>query len=100
MLENAGYQVGYASTLASARDLAAKRRFQLVISDLGLPDGSGLDLMNQLRHSSRVNGIALSGFGSDGDVAAAKAAGFAEHFTKPVDWERLRHTIHRLLNGH
>src|SRR5207247_168541 len=41
MLENAGYQVGYASTLASARDLAAKRRFQLVISDLGLPDGSG-----------------------------------------------------------
>src|SRR5436190_4178779 len=99
MLENAGYQVGYASTLASARDLAAKRRFQLVISDLGLPDGSGLDLMNQLRCSGQVNGIALSGFGADGDVAAAKAAGFAEHFTKPVDWERLRHTIHRLLNG-
>jgi PAS domain S-box-containing protein len=99
MLENAGYQVGYASTLASARDLAAKRRFQLVISDLGLPDGSGLDLMNQLRHSGQVSGIALSGFGSDGDVAAAKAAGFAEHFTKPVDWERLRHTIRRLLNG-
>jgi PAS domain S-box-containing protein len=99
MLENAGYQVGYASTLASARDLAAKRHFQLVISDLGLPDGSGLDLMNQLRHSCQVNGIALSGFGSDGDVAAAKAAGFAEHFTKPVDWERLRHTIRRLLNN-
>ena len=99
MLENAGYQVGYASTLASARDLAAKRRFQLVISDLGLPDGSGLDLMNQLRNSGQVNGIALSGFGADCDVAAAKAAGFAEHFTKPVDWERLRHTIRRLLNG-
>ncbi len=99
MLENAGYQVGYASTLASARDLAAKRHFQLVISDLGLPDGSGLDLMAQLRHSGQVNAIALSGFGSDGDVAAAKAAGFAEHFTKPVDWERLRHTIRRLLNG-
>jgi len=99
MLENAGYQVGYASTLASARDLAAKRRFQLVISDLGLPDGSGLDLMNQLRHSGQVNGIALSGFGADCDVAAAKAAGFAEHFTKPVDWERLRHSIRRLLNG-
>jgi len=99
MLENAGYQVGYASTLASARDLAAKRRFQLVISDLGLPDGSGLDLMNQLRHSGQVNGIALSGFGSEGDVAAAKAAGFTAHFTKPVDWERLRYTIRRLLNG-
>jgi two-component system CheB/CheR fusion protein len=52
-----------------------------------------------LRHSGQVNGIALSGFGSDGDVAAAKAAGFDAHFTKPVDWERLRHTIRRLLNG-
>src|SRR5881394_3172124 len=97
MLENAGYQVGYASTLASARDLAAKRHFQLVISDLGLPDGSGLDLMGELRDSGQLRGIALSGFGSESDVAAAKAAGFAAHFTKPVDWERLRHTIHRLL---
>jgi signal transduction histidine kinase/CheY-like chemotaxis protein len=99
MLENAGYQVGYASTLASARDLAAKRRFQLVISDLGLPDGSGLDLMGELGDSSKLRGIALSGFGSESDVAAAKAAGFAAHFTKPVDWDRLRHTIHRLLDG-
>ena len=99
MLENAGYQVGYASTLASARDLAAKRRFQLVISDLGLPDGSGLDLMGELGDSGQLRGIALSGFGSESDVAAAKAAGFAAHFTKPVDWERLRHTIHRLLDG-
>jgi PAS domain S-box-containing protein len=97
MLENAGYRVGYASTLASARDLAAKRRFRLVISDLGLPDGSGLDLMGELGDSGQVRGIALSGFGADSDVAAAKAAGFAAHFTKPVDWERLRHTIHRLL---
>ena len=99
MLENAGYQVGYASTLASARDLAAKRHFQLVISDLGLPDGSGLDLMGELGDSGQLRGIALSGFGSESDVAAAKAAGFAAHFTKPVDWERLRHTIHRLLDG-
>jgi PAS domain S-box-containing protein len=99
MLENAGYQVGYASTLASARDLAAKRHFQLVISDLGLPDGSGLDLMGELGDSGQLRGIALSGFGSESDVAAAKAAGFAAHFTKPVDWERLRHTIRRLLDG-
>jgi PAS domain S-box-containing protein len=98
MLENAGYQVGYASTVASARDLAAKRRFRLVISDLGLPDGSGLDLMSELGDSGELRGIALSGFGADSDVAAAKAAGFAAHFTKPVDWERLRHTIHRLLD--
>ena len=62
-------------------------------------DGSGLDLMGELGDSSQLRGIALSGFGSESDVAAAKAAGFAAHFTKPVDWERLRHTIHRLLDG-
>src|SRR5437588_6456077 len=67
MLENAGYQVGYASSLASARDLAAKRRFRLVISDLGLPDGSGLDLMGELGDSGQLRGIALSGFGADSD---------------------------------
>jgi CheY-like chemotaxis protein len=55
--------------------------------------------MAELGDSGQLRGIALSGFGADGDVAAAKAAGFAEHFTKPVDWERLRHTIHRLLDG-
>ncbi len=97
MLENAGYRVGYASNMASARDLAGKRRFHLLISDLGLPDGSGLQLMSELRGSHQLHGIALTGFGMDNDVAAAKAAGFAEHFTKPVDWERLRHTIDRLL---
>jgi DNA-binding NtrC family response regulator len=43
-----------------------------------------------------LSGIALSGFGTDDDVAASTSAGFAEHLTKPVDWERLRSAIERL----
>ena len=82
--------------LAKARELAAGRRFDLVISDVGLPDGSGLDLMRDLRETQGLTGIALSGFGTDDDVAASTAAGFAEHLTKPVDWERLRSAIERL----
>ena len=96
LLMNAGYAVSHANTLARARELVAGQRFDLVISDLGLPDGSGLDLMRQLRETWSLPGIALSGFGTDDDVAASNAVGFAEHIIKPVDWERLRSAIERL----
>ncbi len=97
LLERAGYNVGQAASVSTAEALAASCRFDLVISDLGLPDGSGLDLMSRLREKYNLNGIALSGFGMDEDRAATKAAGFAEHFTKPVDVERLRNAIERLM---
>jgi PAS domain S-box-containing protein len=97
MLEGAGYGVGQANSLAGARDLATKRPFDLLISDLGLPDGSGLELMRELRDRQGMCGIALSGFGMDDDLAASKAAGFSAHLTKPVEWERLRAAIISVL---
>ena len=96
ILRNAGFGVSHAGTAAEARTLAAGRRFDLVISDLGLPDGSGLDLMKALRDAQGMKGIALSGFGTEEDVVASVAAGFSAHLTKPVDWERLRVEIERL----
>jgi DNA-binding response OmpR family regulator len=97
ILRNAGFDVTHAATIAEARARTAGKRFDLLISDLGLPDGSGLDLMKTLRDTQRLKGIALSGFGTDEDVAASAAAGFAAHLTKPVDWERLRAEIERLV---
>ena len=96
ILKNAGFDVSHAGTVAAARTLAAGRHFDLVISDLGLPDGSGLELMKALRDAQGLTGIALSGFGTEEDVAASLAAGFAAHLTKPVDWDRLRNEIERL----
>ena len=96
ILKNAGYDVSHAGTMTAALSVAAGRRFDLLISDLGLPDGSGLELMKTLGGSQGLIGIALSGFGSEDDVAASLAAGFAAHLTKPVDWERLRSEIDRL----
>ncbi|HKP93192.1 MAG TPA: ATP-binding protein [Chthoniobacterales bacterium] len=97
ILRNAGFDVSHAGTLADARALASGRRFDLLVSDLGLPDGSGLELMKQLRETHGMQGIALSGFGTEDDVAASTAAGFAAHLTKPVDWERLRAEIERIV---
>ncbi len=97
ILEHAGYQVAHATNLAHARELAAEAVFDLVISDVGLPDGSGLDLMRFLQTHHGLAGIALSGFGTVDDLAASAAAGFEEHLTKPVDWPQLRGAIDRLL---
>jgi PAS domain S-box-containing protein len=96
ILKNAGFDVSHAGTVSEARTLAASRHFDLLISDLGLPDGNGLELMKALRDAQGLKGIALSGFGTEEDVAASAAAGFAAHLTKPVDWERLRSEIERL----
>jgi CheY-like chemotaxis protein len=99
VLETAGYAVAHASSVGAALELADQRKFDLVVSDVGLPDGTGLDLMRQLYHTQGLSGIALSGFGTDEDLAASKAAGFAEHLTKPVDWERLRDAIAQIIRS-
>ena len=96
ILRNAGFDLSHAGTVAEARSLAGTRRFDLLISDLGLPDGSGLDLMKALRDAQGMKGIALSGFGTVDDMAASQAAGFSAHLTKPVDWERLKTEIEKL----
>ena len=62
----------------------------MIISDLGLPDGSGYDLMDQMRPKLPVTpAIALSGYGSESDVKRSRECGFCEHITKPVDFGRL-----------
>jgi signal transduction histidine kinase len=99
MLEKSGYGVKTATSVAAARRLAQEAPFDLVVSDLGLPDGSGLDLMRHLSDRHRLRGIALSGFGTEEDIAASQQAGFAYHLTKPVDWERLKIAIERLANS-
>jgi PAS domain S-box-containing protein len=100
ILENAGYVVRSADSVAAARRVAEQRKVDLVISDLGLPDGNGLELMQHLSRRYGLSGIALSGFGTEEDVAASRAAGFAEHLIKPIDWSQLKLAIARLTDGH
>ena len=84
-------------TVNEALRAAASERFDLVISDLGLPDASGLELMRQLSQRHGLRGIALSGYGMDDDVRQSRDAGFIEHITKPVDVRALRTAVERLI---
>jgi PAS domain S-box-containing protein len=96
LLSTLGYNVLAADSLASAQALAEDQSFDLVISDIGLPDGSGLELMRRIRSSRAVKGIALSGFGMEEDIERSREAGFIEHLTKPIDLQRLEATILRV----
>jgi CheY-like chemotaxis protein len=87
------HDVKTASTVASAKKLADAADFDLVISDLGLPDGNGMELMRYLRGTHELPGIALSGFGMDDDIRRSLEAGFARHLTKPIDLQQLQAAI-------
>jgi PAS domain S-box-containing protein len=94
LLQAEGHQVRIADTLASALQLAAQEAFDLLISDLALPDGTGLDLMRHL-HATRpdLKAIALSGHGSDEDLQRSREVGFAQHLLKPIDLHQLHAAI-------
>jgi CheY-like chemotaxis protein len=99
LLTRSGHDVTTASNLAAALKAARDRQFDMLISDLDLPDGNGLDLMRQIRRIQPVVGIALSGFGMEDDLRKSREAGFTDHLTKPIDYPRLEANIQRLARS-
>jgi signal transduction histidine kinase len=97
-LETIGYQVTTAHSVAAALQASAEEEFDMLVSDIGLPDGSGDDLIRQLQDKGhKLLSIALSGYGTEQDIARSRAAGFQLHLTKPVSPQHLRTTIDSLL---
>jgi PAS domain S-box-containing protein len=95
VLEMKGHRVRTATDLASAKE-ALDRPLDLLISDIELPDGSGIELMRELR--GRIAGIAISGFGAPDDIRMSLDAGFARHLTKPVETRHLDEAIAEVLD--
>lgn len=100
LLTRWGHDVTTAADLATARGLLASQNFDLLLTDLGLPDGHGTELMAELRaQGSTIPGIALSGFGTEADAARSVECGFAAHFTKPVGTQNLREQINSIARA-
>ena len=85
MLRLKGHLVESAATGEAALTLARRQSFDLVISDLGLPDFSGIELMTILHERYSLRGIAVTGYSTEEDIRRSKSAGFEEHLVKPVD---------------
>lgn len=98
-LRQDGHVVTTAGTLAAALQHASAEPFDLVISDIGLPDGTGHDLMKQIKEKYGIPGVALSGYGMEDDLTRSREVGFAEHVVKPVDLPHLQSVIRRVARS-
>jgi PAS domain S-box-containing protein len=96
ILEKRNYNVVPVDRLSAA---ARQEQFDLLISDIQLPDGTGLELIHDLGGGRTLPGIAISGFGSEEDLQMSAGAGFAEHLTKPIDLNRLESAIRRVTSS-
>jgi CheY-like chemotaxis protein len=96
LLTRDGHYVVGAGTVSAALAAAGETDFDVVISDLGLPDGTGIELMEKLRAHHGLRGIALSGYGMEKDTERTREAGFMAHLIKPIDFNQLRHTLESL----
>jgi signal transduction histidine kinase/ActR/RegA family two-component response regulator len=93
VLARRGHEVFPATSAASAMEVAGRQTVDLLISDIGLPDRSGLELMAELSQARGIRGIALSGYGAEADIERSRAAGFFGHLTKPVEIPALERLI-------
>ena len=96
LLTKRGYSVTAVSSIQEALAALERTPVDLLVSDVGLPDGTGRELMEQIRRKRTLPGIALSGYGTESDLAKSAAVGFSVHLTKPIDIERLDREIQTL----
>ena len=94
MLEGLGYTVIVAASMANALRAAARSGCDVLISDIGLPDGDGWELLNRLKLPRPMYAIAMSGYGTVSDRNRSKAAGYRHHLVKPMELEQLESILY------
>lgn len=98
LLKRRGLQVVVAHSIADAVEVYTRESFDALLSDIGLPDGSGVELLNLLTAIRPIPAIALSGYGTEADVARSREAGFLDHLVKPVEWPKLNAALTQILS--
>jgi PAS domain S-box-containing protein len=92
-----GHKVRTAGSAAAALDLAGREEFDVIVSDIGLPDATGYELMQQIMSRYPMKGIAMSGYGLEEDVRKSRQAGFSDHVVKPANIDQLEGAIRRVV---
>ena len=96
LLTHFGHDISVADCTQSAKEIVDAKEFDVLLSDIGLPDGSGYDVITHAKQKRPIKGVALTGFGMDEDIRKSKEAGFDFHLTKPVDFAELRTVLGQL----
>jgi PAS domain S-box-containing protein len=93
LLTHFGHQISVADNTQNALEIVASQQFDLVLCDIGLPDGTGYDVITEAKRKQALKAVALTGFGTDEDIRRGKEAGFDFHLVKPVDFHELRSVL-------
>jgi len=95
LLTHFGHEVFAADNIQSAMKIAASGNIDVLLCDIGLPDGSGYEVISQIRRKRPIKAVAITGFGTEEDVRRSKEAGFDFHLVKPVDLHELQTVLGR-----
>jgi CheY-like chemotaxis protein len=96
LLRKLEYRVTTATCVNAALEAAKADDFDLLISDVSMPDGTGLELMKELLVQRPIKGIALTGYGMESDIQRTREAGFQKHLTKPISFNDLEAAIREM----
>jgi DNA-binding NtrC family response regulator len=99
-LASHGWEVGATAFATDAVAMARRQRFDFTLLDFHLPGMTGLELFQQLAAIQPLPGILMSGLASAEEAAAARHAGFFTFLRKPLELDRLRQTVHQLIQTH
>lgn len=100
LLGHFGHAISAADTVKSAMAFVQAKHFDAIVSDLGLPDGSGYEVIREAKRHQRLTGVALTALGEMEDVKRGREAGFDFHLTKPVDFAELRSVLDQIVAEH
>ena len=96
LLTHFGHQTSVADGMRRALEMMASNEFDLVLCDIGLPDGTGYDVISKAKAERPIKAVAITGFGTEEDIRRSKAAGFDFHLVKPVDLQELRTVLEQV----
>ena len=88
-----GHQISVADNTQNALEIMGSQEFDVILSDIGLPDGSGYEVISQAKRKHPVKAVAITGFGTDEDIRRGKEAGCDFHLVKPIDLHELRNVL-------
>jgi len=93
LLTHFGHNVVTADNVEGAMDIMSSNNIDVVLCDIGLPDGSGFEVAAQARAKGHIKAIALTGFGTEQDIQRSKDAGFDFHLVKPINFQELQSVL-------
>ncbi|HEY2626956.1 MAG TPA: ATP-binding protein [Candidatus Udaeobacter sp.] len=96
LLSHFGHQIFVADSTQSALEIVQSQKFDVVLSDIGLPDGSGYEVVSEAKRKQPVKAVAITGFGTEEDIRRGKEAGFDFHLVKPIDFHELRNVLDKV----